>query len=255
MKLPLSNYDNHSRCLHNRHILITGAGSDPGRQVAIHCARHGARVLLLDQTQTDLNPVDDQIRAADLLEPILIEFAPNSPTEDFTRIAALIESAVNSLDGLAHCANVAAPLTPMSHNSLPNWTKIYQLSVVAPLLLTQQLLPCLKRAKTASVVFTGIDTGRRPRAFWGPIGASYAALENAVQTWADELEASGIRFNTLDPGKVNTALRKSYYPAESARQLRTVDDPLLMAHYMYLLSDNSIGVSGEQFTVPPPDEK
>jgi NAD(P)-dependent dehydrogenase (short-subunit alcohol dehydrogenase family) len=64
-----------------------------------------------------------------------------------------------------------------------------------------------------------------------------------MQVLADELGGiSNIRVNSLNPGAVNTAMRRTAYPAEPPS---TNPDPdALMPHWLYLMSDDSKDYNG-----------
>ena len=69
-----------------------------------------------------------------------------------------------------------------------------------------------------------------------------------MQILADELEANTpVRANSIDPGAVHTALREIAYPAEDRNRRKSVDE--VLRPFLYLLSTDSTGVSGKQFSV------
>jgi len=67
-----------------------------------------------------------------------------------------------------------------------------------------------------------------------------------MQVLASELEnTSRVRVNSLNPGATNTAMRRTAYPAE-----RPTDNPApedIMATYLFLMGDDSVGVTGRAF--------
>ncbi len=72
---------------------------------------------------------------------------------------------------------------------------------------------------------------RRPRAYWGAYGATKAAMEHLVLTWADETEQTKLRVNLFDPGIVATRMRAKAMPAEDPAPLAKPADvaPALVA--------------------------
>ena len=118
-----------------------------------------------------------------------------------------------------------------------------QVNVNSAFMLTQALLPMLEQAPLASVVFTSSGVGRKGRAFWGGYAVSKFATEGLMQVLADELGGiSNIRVNSLNPRAVNTAMRRTAYPAEPPN---TNPDPdALMLHWLYLMSDDSEAING-----------
>ena len=236
--------------LANKTVMVTGAGSDLGAAISLECARKGATVILMDTKQRFLNPVYDEITAIGAPEPIIAPFDLNKEENNPQAVAQSISSAVPCLDCLIHAHTVASPLTPMAFNKIDNWASYFKTVLWLPLQLTQSLLGALSASQFASVIFISIDVGRTPRAYWGPVGSAYAALENTISTWADEPGNTNVLFNTIDPGKVKSALRKKYYPAEASDHLRKVDDPNLLAHFIYLANGQEHRIQGKKFTVP-----
>jgi len=119
-------------------------------------------------------------------------------------------------------------------------------NVNAPFMLTKSLLAVMEKADQGSIIFTGSSVGYQGRAFWGAYAASKAANENMMQTLAQELEGTTqIRVNSINPGATRTQMRAAAYPAENPMNVKPAED--LMPLYLYLLSDDSHEVSGQQF--------
>ena len=68
---------------------------------------------------------------------------------------------------------------------------------------------------------TGVTQGR---AYWGAYGASKAALESMVMTYAQETEKTNLRVNLIDPGAVRTDMRASAIPGEDPLSLPAPED-------------------------------
>jgi len=134
---------------------------------------------------------------------------------------------------------------------VPTWCRVLHVNVTAAFVLTQVLLPALKKSADASVVFTASSVGRRGRAYWGAYAVSKFALEGLSQVLADELEGiSHVRVNTLNPGRARTAMRRQAYPAEDFTQVPLPE--ALTAPYIALLGPASRGVTGRAFDAQPP---
>jgi len=88
-----------------------------------------------------------------------------------------------------------------------------QVNVTAAFVLTQILLPLLKRSADASIVFTASQVGRVGRAYWGAYAVSKFAVEGLNEVLAQELsDTTTIRVNSLNPGATRTKLRRQAYP-------------------------------------------
>ena len=119
-----------------------------------------------------------------------------------------------------------------------------QININAIFLLTRALMPLLEAAPSASVVLTSSGVGRRGKAYWGAYAVSKFATEGYMQVLADELAAtSNIRVNSLNPGAVNTAMRRAAYPGEPP-DTNPAPSELTQA-WIYLMSDASREIHGQ----------
>jgi NAD(P)-dependent dehydrogenase (short-subunit alcohol dehydrogenase family) len=236
--------------LNDRIILITGAADGIGRALALGCAGHGATVVMLDRNVRGLEKAYDEIVAAGHPEPAIypLDLLGAKP-DDYATLAATVEREFGRLHGLVHNAALLGALIPFVHFEDELWYQVMQTNLNAPYLLTRACLDLMTRSgEDASIVFTSDSVGRRGKAYWGAYGVAKAGLENMMQILADELETNTpVRVNSVDPGPVRTALRLIAYPAEDRSRLRTPDEAL--KPFLYLLSTDSKGITGQQFTV------
>lgn len=230
--------------LANKVILVTGAGDGIGKQAALCFAKHGATVILLGKTVSKLTAVYDEIVASGGAEPAIVPLDLKGATaKHYKDMAATIAAEFGQLDGVLHNAGILGVLSPFEHIDLASWQDIMQVNVTSAMLMTQALMPVLKQAPKASIVFTSSGVGRKGRAFWGPYAVSKFATEGLMQVIADEYANSSIRVNCINPGATRTAMRARAYPAEDSNALKTPAD--LMPTYMYLMSDASAGINGQ----------
>jgi NAD(P)-dependent dehydrogenase (short-subunit alcohol dehydrogenase family) len=238
--------------LAGRVIAITGAGSGLGRAVALACARHQATVVLIGRDAARLEAVDAEIAAAHGPEAsIALLDLEKALARDYDQLADALLERYGRLDGLLHNAGVLGPLSPIEHYDVPTWCRVLHVNPTAAFVLTQVLLPVLKKSADASVVFTASSVGRRGRAYWGAYAVSKFALEGLSQVLSEELEGiSRVRVNTLNPGRARTAMRRQAYPAEDFTQVPLPES--LTGAYIALLGPASRGVTGGGFDAQPP---
>ncbi|MDN4501188.1 YciK family oxidoreductase [Alteromonadaceae bacterium BrNp21-10] len=238
------NEESFTNALKNKTILITGSGSGIGRQAAIDCAKQGATVILLGRTVSKLESIYDEIVNNQYPEPAIVPLDLLGATEKhYIDMAATIESQFGHLDGLLLNAGILGDLRPFAQIPEKQWQEALQTNVTSQFLMTKALLPVLKKAPHASVLFTTSGLGRQGRAYWGTYCVSKFATEAMMQCLADEYSNSTIRFNAINPGPTQSAMRTKAYPAEDESSLKTPAD--IMPHYIHLLSDASIGTNGQ----------
>ncbi len=240
------------QCLAGKVIAVTGAGDGIGKTAAITFAQHGATIILMGRTTAKLEQVYDEIeRIKDApqaaIYPINFEGAAEKDYEDMCNT---LTQEFGRLDGLLHNAGVLGQRTPIQNYRTDIWMTVMQVNVNAPFMMTRALLPLLEQSQNGSILFTSSSVGRQGRAFWGAYSVSKGATENLVQVLADELtDTTGIRVNSINPGATRTAMRALAYPAENPAVVKAPAD--IMATYLFLMSDASIGISGCAFDAQP----
>jgi len=242
MKFDPDSYTPAPNLLKDRVIMVTGAGDGIGAEAARTYARHGATVVLVGRTQKKLEAVYDAIVAEGCAEPSIavIDFS-KAQGDDYQTIADALEQEFGQLDGLLHNAGILGYLAPIEHYEVKKWLEVLHVNLTAPYILTQAVLPLLKKSPHASVVFTSSGVGRKGRALWGAYAVSKFGTEGLMETLADELD--DLKVNCINPGKTRTGMRRAAYPAEDPGSLKTAAD--IMATYLYLMGADSAGVSGQ----------
>ncbi len=234
-------------------ILITGAGFDIGRALALRCAGNGAHVILMDKDNRALNSVYDEITDAGFCEPTILNIdAQDFSDESAEMVRQQILNEFQKLDVLVHTANAAFPLTPVNLVENEIMDKALHLLATLPHQVTRELFSLLKLADHPSVIFTSHFSAHTHKAYWGYHAGAFAALEALSRQWAADTHNLGFSVNSIDPGPVRTAVRKKHYPAEDPSLLRAPDDEEIMSLYLNLMSRGGKSRSGEHFVLPGP---
>ncbi|MDC6711169.1 SDR family NAD(P)-dependent oxidoreductase, partial [Leclercia adecarboxylata] len=144
-----------------------------------------ATVLLLGKNEENLNRVYDDIEAAGHPRPAVIPLnLETALPHQYDELAAMVEREFGHIDGILHNAAIVGPRTPLEQLSGDNFMRVMQVNVNAMFMLTSTLLPLLKLAKDASVIFTSSSVGRKGRAYWGAYAVSKFATEGLMQVLA-----------------------------------------------------------------------
>ena len=232
--------------LKGRVILITGAGSGLGRALAIECARAGASVILSGRNSAKLERVYDEIESlSGAAQPAIatLDLAAATAVE-YDALARTIDTEYGKLDGLVNAAALLGDRTPLEQYDVPMWCKVLHVNLTAPFILTQVLLPALRKSADASVIFVSSGVVKQARPFWGAYAVSKAGLESVRAMWFEELEGeANIRFNSVNPGRMRTAMRAAAYPAEDPNTVPSAES--VTGPFLYLLSERGHGIDGQ----------
>ncbi len=136
---------------------------------------------------------------------------------------------LGGLDLLVHNASTLGPLPlrPLRELREEGLRATWEVNVVAPLALTQLLLPHLAASRGILLTISS-DAALEHYETWGPYAATKAALEHLTLTLAAEESLTAYAF---DPGDMRTAMHQDAFPGEdiSDRPLPETVAPHLLA--------------------------
>ncbi|HLW24723.1 MAG TPA: YciK family oxidoreductase [Steroidobacteraceae bacterium] len=246
MSIP-RNFHASATLLEGRVVLITGASGGFGRALALECARAGASVILSGRNGAKLERVYDEIEKLGAPQPaIAVLDLATAQAGDYDRLAESVGTEFGRLDGLVHAAALLGDRTPLEQYPVPTWCRVLHVNLTAPFILTQVLLPWMRKSQDASIVLVSSSVVKSARPFWGAYAVSKSGLEAMRGLLAQELDReANIRINSINPGPMRTGMRAAAYPAEDPR---TVAEPVAVTGpFLYLLSAEGHGLNGQYF--------
>jgi NAD(P)-dependent dehydrogenase (short-subunit alcohol dehydrogenase family) len=209
------------------------AQSFTGRRVAITGGTAGLGLALVRELLGRGADVAFVARKSDGVVRVTQEFGrPHgvigdvSSKEDIHRIALQVLGALGGLDVLINNASDLGPipLQLLADTQCEDLERALMTNVLGPFRLTKALLGSLAaaaREKGGAVVLNvSSDAAITPYARWGAYGASKAALHHITRIWEQESARSGIRFISLDPGDMDTAMHAAAVPDADISSLK-----------------------------------
>lgn len=209
--------------LSGRIALVTGASRGIGAAVAKRFAAEGAHVILTARTVGGLEEVDDAILKATGRNATLVPL----DLRDYDKIDQLgfsIYERFGKLDILVSNAGALEALGPIAQYDPKLWSRVMDLNVTANYRLIRSLDRLLRTSESGRAIFVTSAAAKAPYPYWSPYGASKAALEMIVKTYAMEIAASPLRVNLIDPGVVATKLRTQAFPGEDSKTITQPDE-------------------------------
>ncbi len=235
--------------LADRVILVTGATAGIGRAVASDLMRCGATVILHGRNERKLEETYEALKSLGAEPSCAALDLERAQGDDYQQLVDSIEERYGRLDGVLHNAALLGDRSPIEHYNIALWQRVIHVNLNATFILTRCLLPLLKAAEDASIVFTTSTVGHAGRAYWGAYAVSKFGIEGLAQVLADELESTAVRVNTINPGATRTSMRRRAYPAEDVNTLTTPE--AITAPYLFLLGPDSRGISGRYVECQP----
>jgi NAD(P)-dependent dehydrogenase (short-subunit alcohol dehydrogenase family) len=199
--------------------LVTGASRGIGAATAEALAREGAHVILTARTAADLELAEERIHQAGgtaTIAPLdLVE------SDSVARLSTAVEQRWGRLDILVLNAATLGSLTPVAQIDGKEFSRVLTLNLLANQVLIAGFDPLLRKSEAGRLIAITSSVGRNPRAYWGAYGASKAALETLVLSYAEEVRnLSPVRVAILDPGATATTMRARAFPGEDPATLK-----------------------------------
>jgi NAD(P)-dependent dehydrogenase (short-subunit alcohol dehydrogenase family) len=187
--------------LSGKHILVTGASSGIGRDVAIWLSKQGAIITLVardvDRLQASLDLMEGTGHTVEV-----VDFLDGTDISQWLKSVARLSS---PFDGLVHAAGVQMPM-PIRATSLAHWEKIMSTNVTSGFSLIKAFRQKGVCNPDSSIVLISSVMAQAGEPALLGYCASKGAVESMVRAAAVELAREGIRVNAIAPGIVQTEL-------------------------------------------------
>lgn len=182
--------------------LITGATGGIGRAIVKQLAPQHNLILLA--------------RASQRLDDLCHEYSAQALAIDLNQPETFTEalSDVDQVTNLIHNAAVVE-LGLIAEQTYPVWQETFTVNTIAPALLTQLLLPQLRKAQ-GTVVFINSTAALHSGPNWSSYAASKAALRVLADTLREEESQHGIRVTSIFPGRTATAMQEKVREQEKS---------------------------------------
>lgn len=228
--------------LKNKKALVTGGGKGIGKAIANAYVKEGASVIICGRDEVTLKRSCQEIKKYGEIEYVKADI---SDKQDVGMIAIRVRDKWDRLDILVNNASILGVRSTILEYPEDVWDEVIQINLNAQFYVTKSLLPFLLKSENGSIINISSSVGRRGKALWGAYAASKFGLEGLTQVLADELKSSKVRVNSVNPGGTRTDMRAEAYPDEDPMTLPTPEE--IVPVFLYLASDESIGVTGKEF--------
>jgi NADP-dependent 3-hydroxy acid dehydrogenase YdfG len=182
-------------------IVITGASSGIGREIALEMAPDGHSFFLMGRNKERLESVRKEVEA--LGGKVVIGIGDVSEEETVDKLYKSIQQNIGKADvfvanaGVGHFGNLETL-------SIQQYDEQFNTNVRGVFLWLRKVLPEMKSRNSGQIIVTSSNLGLKTSAR----ASIYAATKHAVQAmvWSlrDELKGTLIKAATINPGSVDT---------------------------------------------------
>jgi NADP-dependent 3-hydroxy acid dehydrogenase YdfG len=193
--------------------LVTGASSGIGQAIAVALARRGAAVCAVGRDESRLDQTLQLSGKSARLLPVSADLTADPSIRDLQRT---VRDTFGKLDVLIHSAGIIR-IDQVADANIQDLDLQYASNVRAPYLLTQTLLPELKKTRGQIVFVNSSLAVRARRADAGQFAAMQRAIRAFAESLREEVNPYGIRVLNVFLGSTATPRQQALHEAEGKR--------------------------------------
>jgi 2-hydroxycyclohexanecarboxyl-CoA dehydrogenase len=195
-----------TRSLNGRVAVVTGAGSGIGRAIALRLAEDTAKVAIWDINLPGAEETAQMIRDAGGTA-----IAINADCSDKAAIKAAADQTRAELGAIAIVVNNAgiAPFNAFLETDDDLFDKVIRINLRGPWLVTKEVLPDMLASgwgRVINITSSSVQTGSPAQ---GHYVSAKGGLMGMTKALALEFAASGVTFNMIPPGFIDTPMLRA----------------------------------------------
>ncbi len=197
-------------------IVITGGSRGLGRALAHSLGERGARVVLVARGEEELRRTVRELQERDIEAHGI---AADVGSKDATyAIAGQAQALLGQIDIVIHNASTLGkpdpnqPLPMLFDTACEDLERTLQVNLVGPFRLTKALAGPMVARNHGTVLHISSDAAVEAYPGWGAYGVSKAALAHLNNIWSAELQRTGVRMISIDPGEMDTDMHREALP-------------------------------------------
>ena len=182
-------------------VVVTGAGSGMGREVALEALRRGAKVAAVDINESTLAETAALASAGERLRTYVVNVS------DKGAVAALpgrVAGDFGHVDGLVHCAGIIQPFVKLVDLEDTAIERVFAVNWWGTLYLSKAFLPVLLARPEGHIVNLSSMGGFLPVPGQTIYGASKAAVKLMTEGLNSECKGTSVHVTVVFPGAVAT---------------------------------------------------
>ena len=193
-----------SRSVEGKVALITGSGSGMGRATSFVFAEAGAKVVVSDINEKQIEEVSSEINSSS--GTCLKQILDVTNQENIKEVIANVIEEFGQLDILINNAGISIPTTIDDENYEASWDRTFDVLLKGQVNLIRAALPFIRESDCGRIVNISSTEGLGATPRISPYTSAKHGVIGLTRSLAAELGSQGITVNCICPGPINTAM-------------------------------------------------
>jgi 3-hydroxy acid dehydrogenase/malonic semialdehyde reductase len=176
-------------------VLVTGATSGFGAEMARKFAQHGHKVIATGRRQDRLDELAAEIGPAVLTVPMDV-----TDKASITAALASLPAEWQEIDVLINNAGLALGVAPAQSASLEQWETMIETNCKGLVTVTRLLLPEMLKRNRGTIINISSSAGAYAYPGANVYGASKAFVDQFTRNLRADLVGTGVRASNIAPG-------------------------------------------------------
>jgi NAD(P)-dependent dehydrogenase (short-subunit alcohol dehydrogenase family) len=189
-----------NQLLAGKNVLITGAGRNIGRSIAMEMAKQGANIFFTDMDIELCSNLEKELSTYPIQARGFV--SDISKSEDIDYLYSILSESKMTIDIMINNVGIQFETIGINNLDLGEWQKTFQTNIFGPLYLTKLISQMMvNHSLEGSIIFmTSVHQEEVIR--WLSYSSSKAALGMIIKELAVDLAAHSIRVNGIAPAWV-----------------------------------------------------
>lgn len=193
-----------SRSVKGKVALITGSGSGMGRATSYVFAEAGAKVVVSDINEKQIDEVSSEINSSN--GTCLKQILDVTNQENINEVITNVIKEFGQLDILINNAGISIPTTIDDENYEESWDRTFDVLLKGQVNLIRAALPFIRESDCGRIVNISSTEGLGATPRISPYTSAKHGVIGLTRSLAVELGSQGITVNCICPGPINTAM-------------------------------------------------
>jgi len=194
--------------LDNQVVLVTGAASGIGKQIAIDFCARGAKVVASDQNLPALNELASQYPVSTYQVDFLDE-------KSIVDLVSTVESEVGPISAVVNCVGILGKNgDKIEFLDIADFDLVYGINLRGAVILTKAVIAGMAQRGYGRILHIASISGKEGNPLLVAYSATKAGLIGMVKSVGKEYATSGVTINAMAPALIESPMSASFSEAQ-----------------------------------------